>query len=73
MRQANFFYRGVEDASVAVSEGVAQGLLEAFPLPDDMQLPDRLQELVALLIKRDEQGHGEQPKDDLREAVAIEL
>ncbi|GJD66368.1 response regulator [Methylobacterium frigidaeris] len=58
MRHASFFYRGVEEGSAAVSQGIAQGLLDAIPVPDEGHLPDRLRELVALLIERDALGRG---------------
>lgn len=61
MHDANLFYRGMAEGSAAAGQGVAQGLLEAFPITDGPPLPDRLQELVALLLERDALGRAEQP------------
>jgi CheY-like chemotaxis protein len=59
MRQASYFYRGVAEGPAAVGHGIAQGLLEALPVPDDTHLPDRLRDLVALLIERDAAKSGD--------------
>ncbi|TNC14974.1 response regulator [Methylobacterium terricola] len=59
MRQASHFYRGMADGPAAVGHGIAQGLLDAIPVPDEDHLPDRLRELVALLIARDASNGGD--------------
>ncbi len=58
MRHVSFFYRGVEEGPAAVGYGIAQGLMDAVPVPDEGPLPDRLRELVALLLERDALGPG---------------
>ncbi|MFH6782776.1 response regulator [Methylobacterium sp. MA0201] len=58
MRQASYFYRGVAEGPAAVGHGIARGLLEALPVPDEGHLPDRLRDLVALLIERDAAKSG---------------
>lgn len=63
MRQASFFYRGMAEGPAAVGQGIAQGLLDAMPVPDEEQLPDRLRELVALLIERDAVGRDAKGRD----------
>ncbi|TGD92494.1 response regulator [Methylobacterium nonmethylotrophicum] len=60
---ARFVYRGVEDGAKAVNRGIAQGLRDAFPLPDESQTPDRLRELAALLIERDALGQADGSED----------
>jgi CheY-like chemotaxis protein len=60
MRHASTFYRGLSEGSAAAGQGVANGLLEAFPISDVAPLPDRLQELVSLLIERDALGRGDE-------------
>lgn len=60
MRHASFFYRGVDEGSAATSQGVALGLLDAFPIADASSLPERLQELVALLLERDALGQADE-------------
>jgi hypothetical protein len=53
MRSGKFFYRGMDDNTTAITDGVAQGWRDAFPIPNASQTPDRLRELVAVLIERD--------------------
>lgn len=47
--------------SAIVSEDVTQGLDHALPPPDEAQTPDRLQQLMALLIERDALGRAVEP------------
>ncbi len=61
MRDANLVYRGMAEGPAAAGQGVAQGLLDSFPVLDDTPLPARLQELVAVLLGRDALGRAEAP------------
>lgn len=72
MRQASHFYRGVADGPAAVGHGIAQGLLNALPVPDENQLPDRLRELVALLIARDASNCGSDHAEPTRLVLVLE-
>ncbi|WP_082984988.1 response regulator [Methylobacterium platani] len=77
MRHVSTFYRGISEGSAAAGQGVAHGLLEAFPISDVTPLPDRLQELVSLLIERDALGRGDEEEvaraaDPTRLVVVLE-